>query len=82
MNQLLQPRAIRFFYDFIALKSLLTNNTWLKSLFASEEQCRSSYSTSQEGREMEHIILNSCFLDNMSGYMYDDGASIYSSRES
>lgn len=49
------------------------NKVSLKTLFVRVQWCGSSYSSSWESREVEHIILNSRFWNNIND-IYGSGA--------
>ena len=60
-KELLTPAATKFATSFITLQSLIDHRAALKRMFQSGKWLSSQIAKSDEGKEVEKIILNSTF---------------------
>ncbi|KAL9314550.1 hypothetical protein ACSQ67_020002 [Phaseolus vulgaris] len=63
--ELLKPAATRFASSFATLQSLLDHRVGLRRMFLSNKWILSRFSSSNEGKEVEKIVLNVTFWKKM-----------------
>jgi len=64
-QELLKPAATRFASSFATLQSLLDHRVGLRRMFLSNKWILSRFSSSNEGKEVEKIVLNVTFWKKM-----------------